>query len=182
MSIMVCYAPTNYSPDTKKDEFYEELQSVIDEIPEINMKIVIDDFNTQHKDIHKYTGISPCGNHKNQIDHIAINKEIWRILRNIRSYRRADIGSNNQLLIATLKFKLKAPKRNVDRKLRFDTTKLLEYEQRETFTIECRNEFGVSETSSNKAQTINEKGCNIKIIYQSVGSEVLGHAATRRKP
>ncbi|XP_068207464.1 craniofacial development protein 2-like [Palaemon carinicauda] len=45
MSIIVCYAPTNDSPEERNDEYYEELQSVIGEIPERDMKIVIGDFN-----------------------------------------------------------------------------------------------------------------------------------------
>ena len=184
MSIMVCYAPTNDSSEEMKDEYYDELQNVIDEIPERDMKIVIGDMNAkvgrntqgienvtgaqglgedanengahfisfcaannlviggtlfQHKDIHKYTWTSPCGNYKNQIDHIAINHERKRTLRNVRSYRGADIGSDHQLLIATLKLKLKAPNKNVDRVPRYNTTKLLEDEYKEAFAIECRN-------------------------------------------
>ena len=34
MSVIVCYAPKNEFPDEIKDEFYAELQNVIDEIPE----------------------------------------------------------------------------------------------------------------------------------------------------
>ena len=90
-----------------------------------------------HKDIHKCTCISPCGNYKTQIDHIAINHERRRTLRNVRSYRGADIGSDHQLLIATLKLKLKAPNRNVDRVPRYNTTKLLEDENKEALAIEC---------------------------------------------
>ncbi|XP_068208384.1 craniofacial development protein 2-like [Palaemon carinicauda] len=47
MSIIVCYAPTNDSPEEKKEEYYEEIRSVIDEIPERDMKIVIGDFNAK---------------------------------------------------------------------------------------------------------------------------------------
>ncbi|XP_068220215.1 craniofacial development protein 2-like [Palaemon carinicauda] len=76
-----------------------------------------------HKDIHKYTWTSLWDYYKNQLDHRAIDKE-WR---------------NHQPLIATLKLKLKAPNRNVDRIRRVDTTRLLEEEHREIFAIECRN-------------------------------------------
>ncbi|XP_068220019.1 craniofacial development protein 2-like [Palaemon carinicauda] len=34
VSIIVCYAPTNDAPEEMKDEYYEELLSVIDEITE----------------------------------------------------------------------------------------------------------------------------------------------------
>ncbi|XP_068242180.1 craniofacial development protein 2-like [Palaemon carinicauda] len=170
MSIIVSYAPTNDSLKERKGE-YNEVQRVIHEISERNVRIAISDFNAkvgrnnrgienfmgigglgevanetgahimsfcstnnlviggtlfQDNDIHKYTWTSPCGNYKNQIDHIAINKERRRTLINVKSYRGADIGSDHQLLIATLKLKLKAPNRNTDRIPWFDTTKLLE--------------------------------------------------------
>ena len=227
LSFIVCYAPTNDSLEEVKDAFYEELQSVIDEIPERDMRVVIGDMNAkvgrdnqgienvmgveglgevanengahfisfctanhlviggtlfQQKDIHKYTWTSPCGQVRNQIDHIAINQERKRTLRNVRSYRGADIGSDHQLLIATLKLKLKAPNRNIDRVPRYDTAKLLEDEHREAFAIECRNRFAVLETLRGEEQTINEDWSDFKNTYQSAGREVLGHQVTRRKP
>ncbi|XP_068240239.1 craniofacial development protein 2-like [Palaemon carinicauda] len=183
ISIIVFYAPTNDPPEEKIDKYDEELQSVIDEIPERYMKIVIGDFNakvgknnqwvenmmvgeglgevsneneahfislystnnvfigdtvSEHKNIHKYTWTSPCSNYKNQIDHSIINEESRRTMKIARSCRAADIGCDHQLLIATLKLKLKAPNRNVDRIPRFDTTKLLEEKHREKFEIGCR--------------------------------------------
>ncbi|XP_068224159.1 craniofacial development protein 2-like, partial [Palaemon carinicauda] len=131
MSIIICYAPTNDSPEERKDEYCEELQSVIDEIPEIYMKIVTSNFNAevgmnsrgidnvmgveslgeianenganfisfcstnnlvirgnlfQHKNIHKYALTSPWDIYKNQVDHMVINKERRRTLRNVRRY------------------------------------------------------------------------------------------------
>ncbi|XP_068208486.1 uncharacterized protein [Palaemon carinicauda] len=53
MSFIVCYAPTNDFPEKRKDEYYEELQRVIDEIPEKDMKIVIGDFNAKLEEIIK---------------------------------------------------------------------------------------------------------------------------------
>ncbi|XP_068221963.1 craniofacial development protein 2-like [Palaemon carinicauda] len=184
-SVSETLAPVSISPrmdlsdrNKRKDEYYEELQSVIDEIPERDMRIVIGNSNAkvgrnnqgienimgieglgevanenrahfisfcstnylviggtlfQQKDIHRYKWIYPCGNYK--LDR--------RTLRNVRSYRGADIGSDHQLLIATLKFKLKAPHRNVNPIPRFDTTRIPGDEHRETFAIECRNRFAV---------------------------------------
>ncbi|XP_068235571.1 craniofacial development protein 2-like [Palaemon carinicauda] len=151
MSIIGCYAPSNDSREERKDEYYEELQSVVDENPDRDIKIEIGDFNTkvgrnnqgvenlmgvdglgevgneygsyfisfclasnlvnggilfQQKDIHKYTSTSQYGNYKNQLDHIAINKKS-RTLGIVRSYGGAHIGSDHQLVTATLKLKLK---------------------------------------------------------------------------
>ncbi|XP_068227984.1 craniofacial development protein 2-like [Palaemon carinicauda] len=136
----------------------------------------------QHKKIYKYTWPSSCGNYKNQIDHIVINKERRRTLRYIRRYRVEDIGSDHKLLIALLKLKLKASNKKKDKIPTINTTKLLEEEDREKFVIECINRFVDLDKCRDKEQTIIEQWCDIKDIYQSVGSEVLGHAVTRRKP
>ncbi|XP_068213353.1 craniofacial development protein 2-like [Palaemon carinicauda] len=131
VSIIVCYAPAIDSSQERKDEYYEELQSVIDEIPESDRKIVICDFNGK------------VGRNNQGIEnYIATNEERRRTLRNVSSYRDADIGSDHQLLCATLKLKQKTPNRMKDRIPRFGTTKLLE-ENSETFAIECRNRFAV---------------------------------------
>ncbi|XP_068222850.1 craniofacial development protein 2-like [Palaemon carinicauda] len=159
-SIIVCYAPTNDSPEERKVNIMKNCIYcvIIDEIPERDKvgkvgrkyqgkekvmgenengahilsfcstnNLVIGGTLFQHKAIYNYTWTSPCGTSKNQIGHIAINKE-RRTLRNVRSYSGADIGSDPQLHIAALKLKLKAPNRNVDRIPRFDTSKLLENE------------------------------------------------------
>ncbi|XP_068240179.1 uncharacterized protein [Palaemon carinicauda] len=217
---------TRYKRIEREDECYEELQSVIDEIPERDMKIVIGGFNAivgrnnqgiekvrsveglgdianengayfisfcsannhfnggtifPHKDIYEIHGLHHVPIKKSLIDPIAINKEKGT-LRNVISYRGADIGSDHQLLIATLKLILKATTRNVDRIPRFVTTKLSEEKQRETFVIEFSDRFAVIEALRDKEQTINEKWCETKNIYQSVGGEVLGHVVIRRNP
>ncbi|XP_068211714.1 craniofacial development protein 2-like [Palaemon carinicauda] len=47
MSIIVCYKPKYDSHEERKDEYYEELQSVINEIPMRDMKIAIGDFSAR---------------------------------------------------------------------------------------------------------------------------------------
>ncbi|XP_068211763.1 craniofacial development protein 2-like [Palaemon carinicauda] len=176
-AVIICYTPKNNTPEERKDEYYEELQSVIGKVTHRDMETLISDFNAkvgmdnqgiknmmgvisfcswynlviggtffQLRKILKYTWSSPCGNKKNQIERIAINKERKKNLRNVRSYKGEDIGSDYQFLITPLKLKLKAPNRKVDRMYRFDTTQPLEEVQKETFAIECRNQFAVLET------------------------------------
>ncbi|XP_068246788.1 craniofacial development protein 2-like [Palaemon carinicauda] len=72
MSIIVCYAPTNDSPEERKDEYFEQLQMVIDEIPERDIKIVIGDFNNQG--ILNVMGVEGLGEDTNE-EGAHLNKE-----------------------------------------------------------------------------------------------------------
>ena len=47
ISIIQCYAPTNQHEESKKDEFYLQLQDQIDSIPRHDIKIVMGDMNAQ---------------------------------------------------------------------------------------------------------------------------------------
>ncbi|XP_073821605.1 uncharacterized protein [Musca autumnalis] len=65
-----------------------------------------------HKRIHKYTWTSPDGNTQYQIDHICIRRK-WRgSLVDVRTKRSADIDSDHELVVATLKIKLKSVRDN----------------------------------------------------------------------
>ncbi|XP_068204143.1 craniofacial development protein 2-like [Palaemon carinicauda] len=70
MSIRVCYAPTNDSTEKRVEEYHEELQRVIDEIPKMDMKIVIGDFNdklrSNNERIENVTGVEGLGEVANE--------------------------------------------------------------------------------------------------------------------
>ena len=61
----------------------------------------------KHKLIHKETWSSPNGTVENEIDYICINQRLRSTLRDVRVHRGADIRSDHQLVIATLKLKFK---------------------------------------------------------------------------
>src|SRR6218665_1816245 len=46
-TIIQVYAPTNTAEDGEKNDFYEQLQGVMDEVPGHDMKILMGDFNAQ---------------------------------------------------------------------------------------------------------------------------------------
>lgn len=47
VTIIQAYAPTNAAQDQDKNEFYEQLQDILDAAPEHDLKIVMGDFNSQ---------------------------------------------------------------------------------------------------------------------------------------
>ena len=54
-----------------------------------------------------YTWTLPDGKHRNQIDCILINKRWKSTIRDVRTKPGADRGTDHELLVATLKTKLK---------------------------------------------------------------------------
>ena len=47
VTVVQVYAPTEDTPDEEKDDFYEQLQKTLDEVPSFDNKIVIGDFNAK---------------------------------------------------------------------------------------------------------------------------------------
>jgi hypothetical protein len=60
----------------------------------------------EHKDIHKRTWKSPDGNVFNQIDHILIDVRHCSDLRDVRSYRGANIDSDHYLIITKIRSRI----------------------------------------------------------------------------
>ena len=47
VTVVQVYAPTEVAADSEKDEFYDQLQGVIDEIPSFDIKLVMGDLNAK---------------------------------------------------------------------------------------------------------------------------------------
>ena len=47
LSVVSCYAPTEEADDADKDDFYEQLQAIIEKVPAHDMLLVIGDFNAR---------------------------------------------------------------------------------------------------------------------------------------
>ena len=96
----------------------------------------------KHKLIHKKTWWSPDGTVENEIDYICINQTLTSVLRDVRVYRGAEIGSDHQLVIATLKLKFKKilkPKVNKP----CNIEKFKNQEARREFQLALQSKFGI---------------------------------------
>ena len=66
-------------------------------------ELVIGGMFFKHTDIHKYTRTLPNGHTKNQIDHIAVKNKYRRSVLDVRTMTGADIYSNHELVVATVR-------------------------------------------------------------------------------
>lgn len=103
-----------------------------------------------HKDIHLHTWTSPNGAHKNQIDHVVINRKFKRSLIDVRVTRGANVESDPSLLIIKLKLKLHEVQGKETPSKRYESCKLKISEIKERFSLELRNRSAPSLTTRNK--------------------------------
>lgn len=94
-----------------------------------------------HKIIHKMTWTSPDGHTKGQIDNIMINSKWRHSLQDVRAMRHADIGSDQNLVTAKIRHKLRKAKIGSSNNKRFDVTKLNDQ-------ISEKNSTSLSETDT----------------------------------
>nr|KAG5689967.1 hypothetical protein BaRGS_033648 [Batillaria attramentaria] len=94
LNIIQCYAPTNDAEEEKKDDFYQQLQTVIDrggaKDMTILMGLVIGGSIFPHKRIHKATWRSPDHVTENQIESHLHQPEVQEIVADVRVMRGAD--------------------------------------------------------------------------------------------
>ena len=235
-TIVQVYAPTNDAKSEAKEDFYDQLQSVLEAVPEHDLLIVMGDLNAKvgqveegeertigkhplhggvrnddgerfvnfcamnylvitstvfpHRDIHKYTWMSPYGRHRNQIDHIAINNKFRRSMIDTRKYRGADVGSDHNVVIAKIKLKLCRVAKPVGTREKYDVNKLKIREVREEFVLELRNRFScLAEGEPENGEVLNNEeddyveGCwrKAKVAYNETAKKVLGYRKRESK-
>ena len=233
-TLIQVYAPTNDADDDTKDDFYDQLQKTVDEVPGHDMLIIMGDLNAKvglpqeeeeeiigmhglkcerndngerfvdfctahrcpimttmfpHKDIHKYTWTSPDGKYRNQIDHFAVRAKFRKSVRNVRAYRGADAASDHNLIIMSLKLKLKRAHGKTTPRKTFETNKLKVPEIQKEFQIQLRNVFSCLAEEANPStpetdSTEEIESCwkTIRDGYNSVAEKVLGPRTKESKP
>ena len=121
-----------------------------------------------HKNIHKYTWTAPNGRVRNQIDHVAVNGKFKRSVRDTRSYRGADSGSDHNLVITTVRLRLRGIVKNTSNVRRYDTAKLKIPEVKQQFQIKLRNRFSclADESTEGNEPDIETRWTNLEESYK----------------
>lgn len=134
-----------------------------------------------HKNIHKYTWTAPNGRVRNQIDHVAVNGKFKRSVRDTRSYRGADRGSDHNLVITTVRLRLRGIVKNISNVRRYDTAKLKILEVKQQFQIKLRNRFSclADESTEGNEPDKETRWTNIKESYKKTAEEVSGYRKKR---
>ena len=84
-----------------------------------------------------FTWTSPDGKTKNQIDYILVNKRWKSSIQQTKTYPGTDCGTDHELLVSTIKIKLRKIKKP-EPPVRFDLTQIPE-----EYGIEIKNKFGM---------------------------------------
>ncbi len=148
----------------------------------INNELVVMGTHFQHKDIHKLTWKSPDGRTRNMIDHTLVKRKWIKSVRDTRVFRDADVGSDHNLVICTVKLCLKAAKKQ-EKALRkvYNTDKLKDRQTRQEFSIKLKNRFRILEDLEEEENEVEATWNRIKLNYNRTAEEVLGYRKKDRK-
>ncbi|XP_059154472.1 uncharacterized protein LOC131939960 [Physella acuta] len=122
----------------------------------------------------------PDDHTENQIDHVAVRRR-WRAsLQDVRTKRVADIGSDHRLVVAKLKMKLKAKKRQheIDPRRRFDASKLKTQDNLTNCQVTLKNWFEALHTEEKDFDSV-EHTCE---IFKQATIEACKEALVRGSP
>ena len=123
-----------------------------------------------HKDIHLQTRISPNGEHRNHIDHVAINGKIRRSVQNEKVNRGADEGSDHNLLVTKIRIRLHKAERSPTTSRRYETSKL---KIKEKFSVELKNCYSI--LSNYEESEIDDIWYNFRATYNDTAASTIGY-------
>ncbi|VDP07363.1 unnamed protein product [Schistosoma mattheei] len=139
-------------------------------------KLVIGGTIFPHNRIHKATWISPNHTTENQIDHICINRNFRKTMKDVRTKSEADMASDYHLVVANLKLKLKKNWTTGQTALqRFNTDFLRHTNKLNEFKITLNNRFqALQDLLKEEETTMEDNWKGIKEALISTCQEFLG--------
>ena len=134
-----------------------------------------------HKPSRTTTWHSPNGLVHNQIDFILTPQRFKSSINkaNTRTFPGADIGSDHDLVLTTIKLKLKAKKQPKSQRMRFDLEKLKDPAVIEIFQANIGGKFAALTTIDDDVEILAN---SIKEVLTSAAEETLGRSRTKKQP
>ncbi|TBT99269.1 hypothetical protein CWI39_2082p0010 [Hamiltosporidium magnivora] len=147
-TIILLHAPIEEFSKKYKDSFYEQLKKLNSNTPRDDGKLILGDINAKVvltlkcKRIHTTTWKSPYDISNNQIDHVLIDLRHGSDILDVRTYRGADVDSDNYLVVVdylkTIYAEKKEREAKSDRKLSVDKLSNNQ-ETREGYQVQLEN-------------------------------------------
>src|SRR5664279_4512148 len=138
----------------------------------MNNLIIANTCFQQRKVNRLWTWESPDGVTHNQIDFIIVNRKWRSSIMNCRAFPSADVGSDHQLVIASLRLKLKNRKKRQSKR-KFDIRKLKDPEIERAY----RAQFAVNTRGlRNSVDETDEMWSKIKAAFNRTSETVLGYS------
>uniref|UniRef100_A0A914VUD6 Endonuclease/exonuclease/phosphatase domain-containing protein n=1 Tax=Plectus sambesii TaxID=2011161 RepID=A0A914VUD6_9BILA len=103
----------------------------------------------QHPCKHQITWWAPNGKDTSVLDYVLINSHLRSSLKDVRTMRSADCGSDHHLVRACIQLKLTQAKPKTTPTKRYDWSKLLEPALKKEFHVALSNRFSMLDTMDN---------------------------------
>jgi hypothetical protein len=133
-----------------------------------------------HRTIHKTTWTSPDGKTDNQIDHFTIDRKWRRSVMDVRARRGADAASDHQLLVATVKTKLRSFCDSSGRPHhKFNIQFLKDGKKKEEFNCEVKNKFEA--LADLVEETVENHWAELQKTWKTACTNVLGKREREQK-
>ena len=134
-----------------------------------------------HKTSRTWTWHSPNGQSHNQIDYILVQNRYKSGVSTAktRTFPRADIHSDHDLVLMTFRLRLKANKKPKNSRLKFNLEKLKDPTIAKEFQASIGGKFGPLLLLEEDAETITN---NLNAIVTETAKEVLGYSRRKSKP
>ena len=137
-----------------------------------------------HKASRRWTWHSPNGQYHNQIDYNLVRKRFRSgvSIARTRSFPGADIESDHDLLMMTLRFRLKKISKPKHTRLKFDLEKLKDPNVLETFRAMIGGRFAPLTIMSNEDTDIDSVITIFNTAVTETASDILGKHRQKKKP